>query len=105
MRLLRVAFCRWHVEHVFRISKSELGFRHFEGRHYVGLMRHLVLCLVTLAFVAEQTERLRGEKKSGDNAGASVPGAEPAVCGLVGPTARDGGRGVPGVADQLLSAA
>jgi SRSO17 transposase len=104
-RLLRVAFCRWNVEHVFRVSKSEIGFRHFEGRNYVGLMRHLVLCLVTLTFVAEQTERLRGEKKSGDNAGASVPGPEPAVYGVVGGTAGDGGRGAHSVGHKLLSAA
>ena len=24
--LLRVAFCRWNVEHAFRVGKSELGF-------------------------------------------------------------------------------
>ena len=32
-RLVRVAFCRSHVEHLFRIAKSELGFTHFEGRN------------------------------------------------------------------------
>jgi len=37
-----VAFTRWNVEHGLRVSKSELGFRHFEGRSYVGLMRHVV---------------------------------------------------------------
>ena len=51
---------------------------HYEGRHYVGLMRHLMLALVVLGFVADQTERLRGEKPGGDD-GASVPGVEPAV--------------------------
>jgi len=85
-RLLRVAFRRWNVEHAFRVSKSELGFRHFEGRNYVALMRHLTLCLVTLTFVADQTERLRGEKSGGD-AGAGVRGAEPAVRGLAGDVA------------------
>ena len=34
---------------------------HFEGRSYVGLMRHRVLGLTTLAFVALQTEQLRGK--------------------------------------------
>ena len=53
--LLRVGFRRWNVEHGLRLSKSELGFRHFEGRSYVGLMRHLTLCLLMMGFVAEQT--------------------------------------------------
>jgi len=104
-RLLRVAFCRWNIEHVFRVGKSEIGFRHFEGRSYVGLMRHLVLCLLTGAFVAEQTERLRGEKKSGDHAGASMPRSEPAVRGLVGQTAGDDARRPHGRRHRLSSAA
>jgi SRSO17 transposase len=64
--LLRVAFCRWNVEHAFRVSKSELGFSHYEGRNYTGLMRHQTLCLLMLTFVADHTERLRGEKSGGD---------------------------------------
>lgn len=69
-RMLRVAFCRAHVEHVFRISKSELGFGDYEGRSYVGLMRHVYMCQLMLLFVMEQTERLR-KKKSGVDAGAN----------------------------------
>jgi SRSO17 transposase len=72
--LVRVAFRRANVEHAFRVCKSELGFTHFEGRSYTGLMRHLGLCLVALGFVTEHTERLRGEKCGGDG-GAGVPGA------------------------------
>jgi SRSO17 transposase len=72
--LVRVAFRRACVEHSFRVCKSELGFSHFEGRNYMALLRHMSLCLVALAFVAEHTERLRGEKCGGDG-GASVPGA------------------------------
>src|SRR5262245_21019415 len=30
-RLVRVGFCRWNVEHGIRLSKAEIGFRHFEG--------------------------------------------------------------------------
>jgi SRSO17 transposase len=86
--LLRVAFRRWPVEHGFRVSKSEIGFRHFEGRSYVALMRHLVLCLLTLTFVADHAERLRGEKPGGD-CGAGVPGPELGVRGLAGPAATD----------------
>jgi SRSO17 transposase len=73
--LVRVAFRRACVEHCFRVCKAELGFTHFEGRNYTALMRHLSLGLVALAFVAEHTQRLRGEK-SGTNAGTSVPRAD-----------------------------
>ena len=59
--LLRVAFCRWNVEHAFRVAKSEIGFGHFEGRSYIALMRHQILCLVVMGFVAEHTDRLRGK--------------------------------------------
>ena len=69
--LVRVAFRRWNVEHTFRVGKSELGFTHYEGRSYTGLLRHQTLCLLMLTFVAGHTERLRG-KKSGGDAGAGL---------------------------------
>jgi hypothetical protein len=93
----------WNAEHDFRVSKSEIGFRHFEGRSYVALMRHLTLCLVTLTFVAGQAERLRGEKSGGDD-GAGVRGVEPAVRGLAGSAAGDESADVQ-VGAHLLSAA
>lgn len=74
-RLVRVGFRRAHVEHLFRIVKSELGFTHFEGRNYTALMRHAHVCLATLAFVAAHTERLRGEKSTGHRR-AGVPGPQ-----------------------------
>jgi SRSO17 transposase len=79
--LVRVAFRRAGVEHCFRVCKSELGFTHFEGRNYQALQRHLSLCLLAFGFVADHTERLRGEKSGGDG-GASMPGAAGAVPGL-----------------------
>ena len=79
-RILRVSFRRWTVEHVFRVAKQEVGLMDFEGRKYTGLLRHLILSLVVLGFVAIRTDRLRGEK-SGADAGAGVCGAEPAVRG------------------------
>jgi SRSO17 transposase len=60
--LMKVAFTRAGVEHCFRIVKSEIGFSHFEGRSYRGLLRHMTLCQLVMLFVAEQTTRLRGEK-------------------------------------------
>jgi SRSO17 transposase len=72
--LVRVGFCRFHVEHAIRVCKGELGFTHFEGRNYTALLRHLTLCLVSLGFVAFHTQRLRGEKGGVDD-GAGVPGS------------------------------
>jgi SRSO17 transposase len=86
--LLRVAFCRWNVEHAFRVGKSELGFTHYEGRNYTALMRHQMLCLLMLTFVAGHTERLRGKKSGGDD-GAGVQCVEPAEPGVAGKPARD----------------
>jgi SRSO17 transposase len=80
-KLLRVAFQRWNVEHVFRVCKSELGFGHYEGRNYRGLLRHLILCVLTMTFVADETERLRGEKSGGDP-GTGLPGIEHELLGL-----------------------
>ena len=73
--LMNVAFTRANVEHVFRVVKSEIGFSHFEGRSYIGLMRHMILCQLVMTFVAEQTNRLRGEKP-GDHARTSRPGTQ-----------------------------
>jgi len=102
--LLRVAFVRWNVEHCFRLAKSEIGLTHFEGRSYVGLMRHLVLCLVALTFVALHTERLRGEKPGAD-VGAGVPGAECAVRGAVAAASGDGHAQAHRVRHRLSSEA
>jgi SRSO17 transposase len=88
--LLRVAFSRWNVEHTFRVAKTEIGFGHFEGRSYVALMRHMILCLLTMGFVAEHTNRLRGEKPRAHD-GTSVPGPEPALRALAGEGTRDNG--------------
>ena len=74
-RIVRAAFARWNVEHAFRLAKGEAGLSHYEGRSYVGLMRHLVLCLVVLGFVAVRAAELRGEKPGGDGR-AGVPGAQ-----------------------------
>lgn len=61
-RVLRVAFRRATVEYRFRVAKSEAGLTHYEGRQYVGLLRHLILSLVVLGFVSIHTDRLREEK-------------------------------------------
>src|SRR5262245_42949808 len=98
--LVRLAFRRWNVEHGFRFAKSEVGFSHYEGRNYTGLMRHQVLCLLMTSFAAEHAQRLRGEKSGGDD-GAGEPGHEPALRGVAGGTAGDDTAGVA-VGDDCL---
>jgi SRSO17 transposase len=78
-RVLGVAFRRATIEHSFRLAKSEAGLLHFEGRQWLGLVRHLILNLVVLGFVSIHTDRLRGEKPTPDD-GAGVPGPEHALC-------------------------
>jgi SRSO17 transposase len=104
--LLAVAFRRAAVEHAFRIAKTEGGLTHFEGRQYVGLMRHLTLTLIVLGFVAVHTQRLRGEKPAGDP-GAGVPGVErgvpaavPPAAGGARPAARRRGHPLPPAAER-----
>jgi SRSO17 transposase len=103
-KLLRVAFCRWNVEHTFRVVKSEIGFGHFEGRSYVALMRHMILCMLVMGFVAEHTDRLRGEKP-GDHAGAGVPSTEPTLPSLAGESPRNHRHREHGGGDCLSPAA
>jgi SRSO17 transposase len=102
--LVRVAFTRWNVEHTFRVAKTEIGFSHFEGRSYVALMRHMILCLLVMGFVAEHTDRLRGEK-SGDDNGASMPSPEPTLRHLAGESPRDHGSGTHSRGHRLSPAA
>jgi SRSO17 transposase len=81
--LMKVAFTRAGVEHVFRLAKTEIGFSHFEGRSYKGLIRHMTLCQLVMLFVAEQTTRFRGGKSGGDD-GADRAGLELALPSLAG---------------------
>ena len=79
--LLKVAFTRAGIEHLFRLAKTEIGFSHFEGRTYKGLMRHMTLCQLVLLFAAEQTNRLR-EKKSRGHRRTDGPCVEHALPGM-----------------------
>jgi len=63
--LLLVAFSRWRVERCFRDQKQEIGLDQWEGRHYLGLKRHLILSCVSYLFLARCREGLRGEKSRG----------------------------------------
>lgn len=74
-RLLEVAFGRWHIEKWFERAKQETGFGSFEVRTYRSLMRHWLASRIAMYFLANETQRLRGEK-SADHVGAGGPGGE-----------------------------
>jgi SRSO17 transposase len=59
--VLRAAFRRAPIEHAIAIQKGDLGFGHFEGRHYLGLLRHLTICAALGVFVAEHAALARVE--------------------------------------------
>jgi len=101
--LVRVGFRPWNVEHAIRLAKSEVGLTHYEGRNYTALLRHQTLCLLMLTFVAEHSERLRGEKPRG-NDGAGVRGIERVVPGVAGSSAGDESPPVSVSANRLPSA-
>lgn len=73
--MLTAAFARWHVEKWFERAKQETGFGDFEVRTYTSLIRHWLCSRMAMYFLAEQTQRLRGEK-SADHAGASGRGGQ-----------------------------
>lgn len=64
--LLHVAFSRWRVERSFEDQKTELGFDHFEGRSYIGLMRHQTITALTHLFLSRVHQEWRGEKSGVD---------------------------------------
>ena len=100
--VVRAAFRRWNVEHAIRLGKQEMGLKHYEGRSYVGLMRHLILSLVSMNFVAEQAAGLRGEKSGGDG-GAGVPRDERGNAAVAGTAATDEPREPHGGGDPVPS--
>jgi SRSO17 transposase len=73
--MLRAAFARWHVEMWFERAKQETGLGSFEVRTYQSLIRHWLCSRMAMYFLADQTERLRGEK-SADHAGAGGRGSQ-----------------------------
>jgi SRSO17 transposase len=101
-KVLRVGFRRWTVEHLFRVAKQEVGLMDYEGRKYIGLMRHLILSMLVLGFVSIQTDRLR-EKKSGVDDGTSEPCIEPTLHGVIDPPTWRFGPRKSGPGDSISS--
>ncbi len=69
--LLHIAFSRWHIERAFEDAKGQVGMDHFEVRRYLPLMRHMILSMVSLLFLAKETSSLRGEKSVVESAPSS----------------------------------
>jgi hypothetical protein len=74
-KMMTVAFARWHVEKWFERAKQEAGFGAFEVRTYKSLIRHWLCSRMVMYFLADATQRLRGEK-SADHPGAGGRGDE-----------------------------
>jgi SRSO17 transposase len=59
-RLVRLARCRWKIEHDYHQLKEELGLDHFEGRSWTGWHHHVTLVMLAHAFLTLET--LRAQK-------------------------------------------
>ena len=65
--MLHVAFSRSAIERLFEDSKGEVGLDHFEVRRYKAIMRHMIVSMVSMLFLAEQVQRLGGKKPGLDD--------------------------------------
>ena len=78
--MLLVAFSRWRVERCFEDQKQEVGLDQWEGRHWLGLKRHLILTSVSYLFMVRVREKLREKKSRADRVpstqGGGALGAE-----------------------------
>lgn len=72
--LLLVAFSRWRIERCFEDQKQEVGLDQWEGRHWLGLKRHLILTSVSYLFMARVREKLRGKKSRTDRVPSAYRG-------------------------------
>ena len=71
--LLLAAFSRWRIERRFEDQKQEVGLDPWEGRHWLGLKRRLILTSVSYLFLASVRENLRGKQSRTDRV--------PSACG------------------------
>ena len=72
--LLLVAFSRWRVERCFEDQKQEVGLDQWEGRHWLGLKRHLILTSVSYLFLTRVREDLREKKSRADRVPSAYRG-------------------------------
>lgn len=56
-RLVRLAKCRWKIEHDYHQLKEELGLDHYEGRSWRGWHHHVTMVMLAHAFLTLETLR------------------------------------------------
>ncbi len=60
--LLKVAFVRSEVEHLFQVAKGEIGLDHFEVRSYLAVQRHLAISMLSLLFFMQEFSKLQKKR-------------------------------------------
>lgn len=61
-QMIHVIFSRWHIERIFDEAKGQVGLDHFEVRHYQPLIRHLILSMVSLFFLMQESDQIQEKK-------------------------------------------
>ena len=61
-QMIHVIFSRWHIERIFEEAKGQVGWDHFEVRHYQPLIRHLILSRVSLFFLMQESDQIQEKK-------------------------------------------
>jgi len=49
--LVKMTHLRWKIEQGYQRMKEELGLDHFEGRSWLGLHHHIMLCFMAYCFL------------------------------------------------------
>ena len=60
--MIHVTFPRCHIERIFEEAKGQVGLDHFEVRHYQPLIRHLILSMVSLFFLMQESDQIQEKK-------------------------------------------
>lgn len=90
--LVHVAFSRWRIERLFQDAKGRLGMDEFEARKYVAVVRHLILTMVSLLFLVEQTREFQKKTPHGRSAKSGSPSKSSSTTRSAPASARGGSR-------------